>query len=83
MLQDASQAKEGCTCSSPQHKVPRHGSTHPETKKATQVWPALSKTVCWHIADMHMKIHLGLATDASSSAVQWTALFISWERSKK
>lgn len=29
------------------------------------------------------EIRLGLATDASSSAVQWIALLISWERSKK
>lgn len=39
--------------------------------------------VCWHIAAMQMKIHLGLGTDVSSSAVQWTVLFLSWERSKK
>lgn len=29
------------------------------------------------------EIRLGLATDASTSAVQWIVLFISWDTSKK
>lgn len=72
---------DGTWC--PQHKVPVHESMHLETRKATQVWPALWKTVFWHIAAMHMEIHLDLARDACSPAVQWSVLFISWERSKK
>lgn len=63
------------TCVVPLFPKPRHKQYTPRDKE--------SSTAGWHVAARHMKIHFGLETYVSSSAVQWTVLFIAWEKSWK